>query len=168
MLREDGIESGFLSKLQDLKYQYRADITDRASLEKNFRDKFEAFNRVHLTDSEFARLMEEIITPDVFTAARTLRAMNAFIRDDGTPLNYTLVNIRDWCKNTFDVINQLRINSDISHHRVSISRANEFNMVQKRCVEENTNTATLVHRLLSDEYADKVRAGRAIAFHRNL
>ncbi len=38
-------------------------------MEKNFREKFEALNRVHLTDSEFSRLMEEIITPDVFTAA---------------------------------------------------------------------------------------------------
>ena len=25
-------------------------------------------------------------------------------RDDGTPLNYTLVNLRDWCKNSFEVI----------------------------------------------------------------
>jgi len=27
------------------------------------------------------------------------------------PLNYTLVNIRDWCKNTFEVIRQLRLNT---------------------------------------------------------
>ena len=46
--------------------------------------------------------------------------MNSFERDDGTPLNYTLVNIRDWCKNTFEVINQLRINTDNSHHRYDV------------------------------------------------
>ena len=39
---------------------------------------------------------------------------------DGTPLNYTLVNIRDWCKNTFEVVNQLRINTDYSHHRYDV------------------------------------------------
>ncbi len=38
VLREDGIEYGFIGKLQGLKYEYRPDITDRASLEKNFRE----------------------------------------------------------------------------------------------------------------------------------
>ena len=32
----------------------------------------------------------------------------------------------------------------------------EFNRFQEGCVEENTNTASLVQRLLSDDYADKV------------
>ncbi len=120
VVREDNIEAGFIGKLQNLKYEYRRDITDRATLELNFREKFEALNRVRLTDSEFARLLDEIITPDVFTAAKTLRSISSFTRDDGTPLNFTLVNIRDWCKNTFEVINQLRINTDNSHHRYDV------------------------------------------------
>jgi len=119
-VREDHIEYGFIGKLQSLKYEYRPDIRDRATLEQNFREKFEALNRVRLTDDEFTRLLEEIVTPDVFTAARTLRERNAFTRDDGTPLNYTLVNIKDWCKNTFEVVNQLRINTDYSHHRYDV------------------------------------------------
>jgi type I restriction enzyme, R subunit len=120
VFREEYIESGFIRKLQNLKYEYRLDIHDRASLERNFREKFEALNRVHLTDGEFARLLDEIVTPDVFAAARTLRSINAFTRDDGTPLNYTLVNIKDWCKNSFEVVNQLRINTDNSHHRYDV------------------------------------------------
>jgi type I restriction enzyme R subunit len=120
LVREQDIETSFLSKLDDLKYTLRTDIRDRASLEQNFREKFEALNHVRLTDSEFARLLDEIITPDVFNAARTLRTINAFTRDDGTPLNYTLVNIKDWCKNSFEVINQLRINTDNSHHRYDV------------------------------------------------
>ena len=119
-LNEAGIEDLFIQKLRDLKYTDRPDIHDRASLEANFREKFEALNRVRLTDAEFARLLEEIVTPDVFTAAKTLRQINAFTRDGGTPLNYTLVNIKDWCKNTFEVVNQLRINTDYSHHRYDI------------------------------------------------
>lgn len=72
VLREEGIEYGFIGTLQKLKYEYRQDITDRASLEKNFREKFESLNRCRLTDSEFARLLDEIVSPDVFTAAKTL------------------------------------------------------------------------------------------------
>ena len=98
----------------------RPDIRDRAALERNFRAHFEALNRVSLSDAEFKRLLEEITTPDVFTTAHTLRNRNAFTRDDGTPLNYTLVNIADWCKNTFEVASQLRINSDYSHHRYDV------------------------------------------------
>lgn len=117
---ERDLEEALVTKLRDLKYEYRPDIRDRATLESNFRRKFEALNRVSLTDAEFARLLEEIVTPDVFTAARTLRERNSFTRDDGTPLNYTLVNIRDWCKNSFEVVNQLRINTDNSHHRYDV------------------------------------------------
>ncbi|MFJ2537218.1 type I restriction endonuclease subunit R [Pseudomonas sp. NPDC087614] len=119
-MSEQIIEQGFIDKLIELKYSYRPDIRDRASLERNFREKFEALNRVRLTDGEFARLLDEIVTPDVFSAARTLRERNAFTREDGTPLNYTLVNIKDWCKNTFEVVNQLRINTDNSHHRYDV------------------------------------------------
>jgi type I restriction enzyme R subunit len=117
---ERDLEEALVSKLTDLKYEYRPDIRDRATLERNFRERFEALNRVRLTDAEFSRLMDEIVSPDVFTAARTLRERNDFTRDDGTPLNYTLVNIKDWCKNSFEVVNQLRINTDTSHHRYDV------------------------------------------------
>ena len=117
---ERQIEESLVTKLKELKYEYRADIRDRAALEANFREHFEALNSVKLTDGEFERLLDEIITPDVFTASRTLREINSITRDDGTPLNYTLVNIKDWCKNTFEVVNQLRINTDNSHHRYDV------------------------------------------------
>jgi type I restriction enzyme R subunit len=117
---ERQLEEALVTKLRDLKYDHRPDIRDRAMLEQNFREKFEALNRVHLTGGEFARLLDEIVTPDVFTAARTLRERNNFTRDDGMPLNYTLVNIKDWCKNSFEVVNQLRINTDNSHHRYDV------------------------------------------------
>jgi len=117
---ERQLEEELIKKLCDLKYEYRTDIRDRAALEKNFREKFGALNHVRLTDAEFQRLLDEIVTPDVFTAAHTLRNRNSFTRDDGTPLNYTLVNISDWCKNTFEVVSQLRINTDYSHHRYDV------------------------------------------------
>ncbi|HZL25224.1 MAG TPA: type I restriction endonuclease subunit R [Acidobacteriaceae bacterium] len=117
---ESKLEEELIAQLVGLKYVYRSDIRDRAALEKNFREQFESLNRVRLTDGEFQRLLDEIVTPDVFTAAHTLRNRNAFTRDDGTPLNYTLVNINDWCKNNFEVVSQLRINTDNSHHRYDV------------------------------------------------
>lgn len=119
-VKEADIEYGFVGKLQDLKYTYRNDIRDRQALDSNFRQKFEALNRVKLTDTEFEKLLTEIINPDVFKAASHLRKRNTFIREDETPLHYTLVNIKDWCKNDFEVINQLRMNTQNSNHRYDV------------------------------------------------
>lgn len=120
MTKESEIEQFLIDKLVSLKYTYRPDIQDRNTLEENFRQKFEALNSVHLTDTEFSRLTEQMISPNVFDAAKMLRERNNFEREDGTPLNYTLVNIKDWCKNTFEVVNQLRINTQNSHHRYDV------------------------------------------------
>ena len=120
MTKENQIEERLISKLSDLKYTYRPDIRDRLSLEKNFREKFEALNRVRLSDAEFARLRDEIVNPDVFKASKILREQQFFQREDGTPLHYTLVNNKDWCKNDFEVISQLRINTENSHQRYDV------------------------------------------------
>lgn len=120
MTKERQIEEDLIEKLKDLKYSYRQDIRNRESLEKNFREKFESLNKVNLTNSEFSRLLTEIISSDVFASAKLLRERNTFEREDGTPLHYTLVDIKDWCKNSFEVVNQLRINTESSHQRYDI------------------------------------------------
>ena len=120
MTKEAQIEESLIGKLTDLKYTYRPDIRDQATLERNFREKFESLNRVNLTDAEFARLRDEIVSTDVFVAAKTLRERNTFQREDGTPLQYTLVDIKQWCKNDFEVINQLRMGTDDGNHRYDV------------------------------------------------
>ena len=64
--------------------------------------------------------MDEIITPDVYKSAETLRAINTFERDDGKQLNFSLVNIKDWCKNDYEVVSQLRMNTRSSFHRYDV------------------------------------------------
>lgn len=121
MALEKQIEDQFIRYLsENLKYVYREDIHDRNSLEQNFREKFQALNRCHLTDNEFARLLEEITDSDVFNASKRLRERNTFMREDGTPLQYMLVNIKDWCKNDYEVIHQLRMNTRNSFQRYDV------------------------------------------------
>ena len=74
---ERDLEEALVTKLRDLKYEYRSDIRDRATLEANFREKFQALNRVTLTDGEFQRLLDEIVTPDVYEAARSTSRIGA-------------------------------------------------------------------------------------------
>lgn len=120
MTQERDIEDKLIGALSNLKYVYRSEIIDRNTLEVNFRKKFEALNKVTLTDGEFLRLRDEIIQPDVFGASKILRQQQFFEREDGTPLHYTLVNINDWCKNDYEVISQLRINTENSHQRYDV------------------------------------------------
>ncbi len=120
MTKEHQIEEKLIEQLKELKYTHRPDIVDRKTLEQNFKAKFEALNRVRLTDSEFLRLREQIIEPDVFEASKMLRERQYFQREDGTPLHYTLVNIKDWCKNEYEVVSQLRINTENSNQRYDV------------------------------------------------
>jgi len=117
---EAQLEQQFLEKLQELKYTYRSDIRDLDSLEKNFRQKFERLNFVTLSDDEFRKLLQENITSDVFTASKRLREKQTFTRNDGTTFDYSLVNLRDWCKNDYEVVNQLTINTANSHQRYDV------------------------------------------------
>ena len=118
--KESQIEQHFIRHLEGLGYVYRKDIKDRASLEQNFRSKFEALNQVQLTDGEFERLMGNIVSSDVYKASKTLRDKVEVIHDDGTTRFYPLVNLQNWCKNDYEVINQLRINTHSSYHRYDV------------------------------------------------
>ena len=118
--KESQIEQHFIRHLEGLGYVYRKDIKDRASLEQNFRNKFEALNQVQLTDGEFERLMEKIVRADVYEASKTLRDKVEINHDDGTTRFYPLVNLQNWCKNDYEVINQLRINTHSSYHRYDV------------------------------------------------
>jgi len=117
---ESQIEQDLIARLQRLKYHYRDDIRDRAALEANFRAKFEALNHVKLSDGEFLRLLANMVSGDVYQSAKNLRHRATLERDDGTQLSFMLVNLRDWCKNDFEIVNQLRMNTTNSHHRYDV------------------------------------------------
>ena len=56
-VRESIIEQELIEKLSDLKYTLRPDIRDRAAMERNFREKFEALNRVSLSEAHIERIV---------------------------------------------------------------------------------------------------------------
>lgn len=62
-----------VEKPRTLKSEYRAEIRDRATLEKNLPRKFESLNHIHLSDGVYKRVFYEVIMPNVFTAAHSFR-----------------------------------------------------------------------------------------------
>ena len=92
---ETDLDGPLVSKLSALGFDRRPDIRDRAALKADFREKFQALNRVALTDGEFRRLLLENVSPDVYETARSFRSWNAFVRAGCTPLDCAFVNFRD-------------------------------------------------------------------------
>lgn len=118
---EAQLEQQFIEKLRvDLNYKYLDYIHDLDSLNRNFRKHFQRLNYVTLSDDEFEKLLKDNISPDVFTVSKHLREKQTFVRNDGTSFDYSLVNLRDWCKNEFEVVSQVSLNTANSHHRYDV------------------------------------------------
>lgn len=147
--RESEIETKFIEQLLKQSYIYRGDIKDRYDLEENFRNHFNNLNRVDLSYKEFANLKASIIKDNIFDVSKILRAENYMEREDGTPLFYSLVNKKDWCKNEFEVVNQLRINTENSYHRYDvIILINGLPIVQIELKEYATNPKRAMEQII--------------------
>lgn len=147
--READIETKFIEQLVKQGYVYRSDIKDRYDLEENFKKHFNILNRVNLSDKEFANLKANIIKDNIFDVSKILRAENYMEREDGTPFFYSLVNKKDWCKNEFEVVNQLRINTENSYHRYDvIILINGLPIVQIELKEYATNPKRAMEQII--------------------
>jgi len=81
-VKEEQIEFGFIGKLQDLKYEYRSDIRDRAALELNFRQKFDALSAVEV---DLQEVHQQLVNIEKDVAAAKQKH-NSFLRELGLPL----------------------------------------------------------------------------------
>lgn len=111
---EYGLEENVVKQLQDLGYE-RVSLRNETQLKENFRrilnernaDKLED---TPISDSEFKRIMIDISDKSVFESAQILRDKYVLERDDETKVYLSLMNIKKWCQNTFQVTNQVSVN----------------------------------------------------------
>lgn len=87
-------------------------INDVNDLHANFRKQINKHNAKRLdghelSDKEFQRLMIKISGKGVFGSAETLRNLQDIQMDDGTVKYIELFNLKEWCKNEFQVTNQV-------------------------------------------------------------
>ncbi len=110
---EAKLEDKLIDLLVDDGYQ-RVYISDEEDLIKNFREQVNEFNKKNfkdknLTDSEFDRLLTKISGKSVFDSAKILRDKQELTRDDGEKVFLELMNTREWCKNNFQITNQISL-----------------------------------------------------------
>ncbi|MCZ3367265.1 MULTISPECIES: type I restriction endonuclease subunit R [Methanobacterium] len=102
---EAALEKCLIDKLTDSGYE-SIEITDYNDLKINFKTQLEKFNNVKLTDDEFERILIHLEGGTIFDKAKRLRDKYELRREDVT-IYIDFFNKKDWCKNLFQVTNQV-------------------------------------------------------------
>ncbi len=103
---EAALESKLINKLVDGGYQ-RVQIKDESELKSNFKAQLEKFNNIQLTDNEFNQILIHLEGGTVFDKAKKLRDMYELKRESESVKYIRFLNKKDWCKNIFQVTNQV-------------------------------------------------------------
>lgn len=100
------LENTLIAQLNTLGFE-RVTITDKKDLEKNLKSQLEKFNQTTFSDAEFSRIRNHLQKGDIFNKAKTLRDRFALTRDDESTLYVRFFNMEKWCKNEYQVTNQI-------------------------------------------------------------
>ena len=105
---EAKMEERLIEQLKGIGYKY-CDVKNEKDLESNLREMLVKQNNVELSDNEFKQILIQINKGDVFDKAETLRGWILYKKDDGTTAHVQLFDTKDWCKNQFQVANQIEV-----------------------------------------------------------
>lgn len=103
---ESTLEQGLMNTLELMNYQ-RVVIRDQKELEANFRRQLAKYNKTEFTETEFKRIMIYLEGGSTYEKAKKLRDRYELLREDGTIKYVEFLNKKDWCKNEFQVANQI-------------------------------------------------------------
>lgn len=82
-------------------------LKDTESLQQNLKIQLEKFNQTIFTDQEFTRILNHLNKGDRFEKAKTLRDYFLLKRDDETTKHIRFFNMDQWCKNEYQVAQQI-------------------------------------------------------------
>ncbi len=105
---EQILEDNLVKQLDGMDYDV-VSIHDEASLLDNLKAQIEAHNKVSLTDSDFRQILNRLSKGSIFEKAKTLRDRVAYTNADGDTKTVELIDQIDWCKNRFQVTQQVTV-----------------------------------------------------------
>ena len=103
---EQQLENNLIDQLQKLGFE-RVRIDDEQTLIANLKVQLEKHNEVSLSEAEFRQVINKIARGNIFEKAKILRDKVDFTRDDGTTGYIELIDQLHWCKNQYQVTNQV-------------------------------------------------------------
>lgn len=103
---EQALEENLISQLQDLGWN-RVAITDEDELLINIKKQLEIHNKTLLSEQEFKQVLNKLSKGNLFQKAKTLRDKVQYTKDNGDTGYIELINQLHWCKNQYQVTNQI-------------------------------------------------------------
>ncbi|MCD8043592.1 MAG: type I restriction endonuclease subunit R [Tannerellaceae bacterium] len=105
---EQILENSLVAQLVQLGYQ-KVTIRDEQDLLKNLKTQLEIHNNTTLSEEEFGRVLNYINKGNIFERAKILRDRVPYRDDAGETKTIELINQVHWCRNEFQVTQQVTI-----------------------------------------------------------
>lgn len=105
---ESELERLFIEKSVSQGYTYRKDIRNTQAVNENFKRHIEQKNETTLSEKEFAQILQQISGKSPFECAAILQDKVIIRRDNDQTSNLVIYDTKQWCRNHFEVINQLK------------------------------------------------------------
>lgn len=103
---EQILEEQLVAQLQKLGYGLVL-IKDEKELVANLKSQLEKHNNIQFSKKEFERVLNILSKGSVFEKAKTLRAKQHIVKDNGDNLYFEFINTEHWCQNQFQVTHQV-------------------------------------------------------------
>ena len=103
---EQLLENNLVSQLIKLGYE-KVVIKDETDLLVNLKSQLEKHNKIALSDNDFKQVLNYINKGSIFERAKILRDRVPFTNDKGENKTIELINQLHWCKNEFQVTQQV-------------------------------------------------------------
>ncbi|PWB87855.1 type I restriction endonuclease subunit R [Methanobrevibacter thaueri] len=105
------LEEKFINQLSKMGYEF-IKIKNEEELNANFKIQLEKLNKKELngtpiSDEEFDRILTYLDSGSIFDRADKLRDEYTIKRDNAMSVSIKFLNQKDWCKNIFQVSNQI-------------------------------------------------------------
>ena len=105
---EQILENGLVSQLVGMDYEKVA-VHNEAALLDNLKLQIEAHNGISLSANEFRQILNKLSKGSIFEKAKTLRDRVVYTNDNGDTKTVEILDQIDWCKNRFQVTQQITV-----------------------------------------------------------
>lgn len=103
---EQELEKTLIKQLRSLGFDAVV-LPDSEALNANLRTQLSKFNETVFSDAEFSQILNHLNKGDRFDKAKTLRDRYALKRDDESTFYVRFFNMAQWCKNEYQVAQQI-------------------------------------------------------------
>ncbi|MBF4986424.1 type I restriction endonuclease subunit R, partial [Nonlabens mediterrranea] len=105
---EQILENNLVTQLVALGYK-KVEIVDEVSMLSNLKAQLEKHNKVTLSEQDFKQVLNYINKGSIFDRAKILRDRVPYVNDKGENKTIELINLIHWCRNEYQVTQQVTI-----------------------------------------------------------